>query len=100
MARQLAAFTHAPDESGLYHGFPAGTPEDALPSWAVEFITNPKCWEGEPDEADEDESDGEPDESWKVADLKEYAAAHSIDLAGASNKAEILAALAGSQSGN
>lgn len=37
--------------------------------------------------------DGEPDKSWKSAELKHYAAAHEIDIAGASNKDEILAAI-------
>lgn len=35
-----------------------------------------------------------PDESWKVADLKGYAADNGIDLGDAKNKAGILAAIA------
>lgn len=37
--------------------------------------------------------DGTPDKSWKSAELKHYAAAHEIDIKGASNKDEILAAI-------
>jgi hypothetical protein len=36
----------------------------------------------------------EPDDSWKVADLRSFASTNSIDLGGASTKADILAALA------
>lgn len=39
--------------------------------------------------------DGEPSESWTVAQLEAYAAANGVDLAGASRKADILAAISG-----
>ena len=45
----------------------------------------------EPAEADE-KSDF-PDEAWKVADIKEWASAHEVDLGDATKKADILAAI-------
>lgn len=38
--------------------------------------------------------DGDPAESWTVAQLRAYAAEHGVDLTGASVKADILAKLA------
>lgn len=37
----------------------------------------------------------EPNESWKVDELKAYAAEHDIDLGDATKKADIVAAIAG-----
>lgn len=36
-----------------------------------------------------------PDESWTVADLRDYAKAHEVDLHGATSKADILDAITG-----
>jgi hypothetical protein len=44
------------------------------------------------DEQEPEKSDF-PDESWKVADIKEWAAAHEVDLGDATKKADILAAI-------
>lgn len=38
--------------------------------------------------------DGVPVEAWKSDELRAYAAAHNVDLAGATTKADILAAIA------
>lgn len=35
----------------------------------------------------------DPDDSWKVADIKEWAAAHEVDLGDATKKADLLAAI-------
>ncbi|MCH5645158.1 hypothetical protein [Gordonia sp. ABSL49_1] len=37
--------------------------------------------------------EGDPNESWKVDELKAYAAEHTIDLGDATKKADILAAI-------
>ncbi|GAB2646298.1 hypothetical protein GCM10027169_13100 [Gordonia jinhuaensis] len=41
--------------------------------------------------------DGEPSDSWTVAQLKAYAAEHDVDLGDAKNKPDILAVLAAEQ---
>lgn len=90
---------------------------DELPGWAEKLVTNPKAFEGGapaeytvespyipvPDPATvtaplEGEPgaaypDGEPSETWKVDELKAYAADNAVDLGGATVKAEILAAI-------
>ena len=71
------------DDDGTDHYFGVGA---EVPDWAVERISNPAVF-GPEDEAPE----GEPDESWKVAQLKSYAAEHGIDLGDATKKADILA---------
>ena len=43
----------------------------------------------------ESEKADQPDESWTVADLRDYAKAHDIDLEGATVKADILDAIKG-----
>ena len=43
----------------------------------------------------ESEKADQPDESWTVADLRDYAKAHDIDLEGAPVKADILDAIKG-----
>jgi len=40
---------------------------------------------------------GDPDESWTLAQLGEYAASHGIDLGGATRKADVLDAILESQ---
>ena len=49
----------------------------------------------ESDESDQPEKTDQPDESWTVADLRDYAKAHDIDLKGATVKADILDAIKG-----
>ena len=83
----------------LAHG-PDGTvlldPSADLPEWAAGVVTNPKAWVG--GEAPSVEApvfpEGDPSEDWKADELKAYAEAHDVDLAGAKNKAEMVAALA------
>lgn len=53
-------------------------------------------WKPEGEVAGDSEADlpeGEPDTSWKVAQLKAYAEANSVDLDGVTKKEEILAAI-------
>jgi len=40
--------------------------------------------------------EGEPDDSWKNDQIKAWAAAHDVDLGGATNKGDMLAAIAAS----
>ena len=49
----------------------------------------------ESEESDQPEKADQPDESWTVADLRDYAKAHDIDLEGATVKADILDAIKG-----
>lgn len=39
--KRLAAWVHVPDETGETHVF---GPDDVVPAWAAEKITNPKAW--------------------------------------------------------
>ncbi|MFC9786438.1 hypothetical protein [Rhodococcus sp. NPDC127528] len=100
MAR-LATHVHVPDESGTYHVFGPG---DDVPAWAAEVITNPAAWDGDaPDPVDTDDAadlDGGPSDSWKVPELKAYAAEHGIELGEATKKADILAAIAAGDPGD
>lgn len=59
---------------------------------AVEYVTEVEA----PDEPPQ----GEPSESWKADALKAYAAEHGIDLAGATKKADIVAAITAATSGD
>jgi hypothetical protein len=43
--------------------------------------------------AEADEKSDFPDDSWKVADIKEWASAHEVDLGDATKKADLLAAI-------
>lgn len=49
--------------------------------------------ETEPVEQSTD-AEGEPDDTWKNADIEKYAGDHGIDLGGATKKADMLAAIA------
>lgn len=49
--------------------------------------------EPEPEPSSPSLPEGDPNESWTVAQLREYAAAEGISLAGADKKADILAAV-------
>lgn len=72
---------------------------DEVPDWAEGLIGNHLTGEpavgapGQSEDADgADKADG-PDESWTVVGLREHAKANDIDLAGATTKADILAAI-------
>lgn len=47
--RELVAFVHVTDESGVSHVFGPG---DEVPAWAAEKVSNPKAWGEEPKDAD------------------------------------------------
>lgn len=61
-----------------------------LPEWA-DGLVGPHLL----DTPTESEKADQPDESWTVADLRDYAKAHDIDLEGATVKADILDAIKG-----
>lgn len=71
------------------------------PAEVAKQITNPKAWGGD---APADESDapkypeGEPSEDWTHDQLDAYAADKSVDLTGAKNKADKVAAAKASAS--
>jgi hypothetical protein len=49
---------------------------------------------GAPKEAPKEETEGpSPDETWKNADIKEWAESHGVDLGDATKKADMLAAI-------
>lgn len=99
---------------GIYHE-PGSTPDKEIAA----KITNPKAWGNEPDtgadvdaeakaaaaaakaeadakakaDAERGYPEGDPVEDWKGAELDAYAKAKNIDLAGASNKADKVAAI-------
>ena len=50
-------------------------------------------------EAEPSFPDGDPADSWKVDQLKAYAAEHNVDLSGATKKADILAAIVAAKQG-
>lgn len=73
---------------------------DVLPEWAEGLVGEhllSRDGEGRdaPTDGDTDDTAGVPDGSWTMAQLREYAKAHAIDLAGASTKADLLAAVEG-----
>jgi hypothetical protein len=104
---KLNTFVHVHDKDGIAHAF---GPDDTVPEWAENAITNPGVWAEAPAEEDPDEPEGsdpegsEPEtvelpegdvtEDWTVKQLKAYAKAENFDLGDAKNKAEILAKLA------
>ena len=98
MSARLRYTVFVPREDGSTAKFGPG---DEVPEWARKLITNPIAWEDEAEEGEADEGDGgalsfpegSPDESWKVDELKAYAAERGIDLADATKKADILAAI-------
>ena len=74
---------------------------DEVPEWAQGLIGDHLT--GEPvadvpersENTDEAGKAGVPDESWTVVELREHAKTNGIDLAGATTKADILAAING-----
>lgn len=102
---KLNTYVHVHDKDGVSHAF---GPEDTLPEWAEELITNPEVWAEAPaeeedaggsgDEGGESEKvelpDGDITEEWTVKQLKAYAKAEEIDLGDAKTKADILSVLA------
>ncbi|WP_159840209.1 hypothetical protein [Nocardia sp. CY41] len=86
--KKLNTFVHVHNDDGTSHVF---GPNDTVPGWAVKKITNPGVWADEPDA--EPELEGEPSESWTVAQLQAFAKSNDIDLGDATKKADILAAI-------
>lgn len=62
MAR-LSAHVHVRDQFGAVHVF---GPDDVVPEWAVDAISNPDAWESEP----ESEPEGKPEAPAKGAAKK------------------------------
>ncbi|MEU9515915.1 hypothetical protein [Micromonospora sp. NPDC048169] len=87
--RKLAAFVHVHDAEGNSHVF---GPDDLVPERFAKLITNPAAWAAEPEP--EVDLDGEPSESWTVAQLRAYADQYGVELGEATKKADILAVLA------
>lgn len=83
---KLKTYVHVHDKDGISHAF---GPDDTVPAWAEEMITNPDVWAEAPDG-----SQGDPDESWTLKELKAYADANDVDLDGAKSKADVLSKLA------
>jgi hypothetical protein len=86
---KLNTYVHVHDEDGVSHAF---GPDDTLPEWAEELITNPDVWAEKPEaESDSDElPEGDIDDTWTVKQLKAYAKGQEIDLGDAKTKADIL----------
>lgn len=59
MARRLAAFVHLHDENGVVCSY---GPDDTVPAWAAEQITNPAAWSGEDDETSAEPNPAAPPE--------------------------------------
>ena len=74
------------------------TAGDEVPEWAEGMVGDhllDAAPEAAAQSADGEDATSTPDESWTVADLREYAKANDIDLHGATSKADILAAING-----
>lgn len=63
---------------------------DDVPDWAAGLVGEHLLADGPKPEADKA---GGPDGSWTVVELREHAKTTDIDLAGATTKADILAAI-------
>ncbi|UQN30660.1 hypothetical protein [Brachybacterium kimchii] len=92
MAKVAAGHLYVTTRGGEVWHF---APGDALPSWAQKVIRNPAAITDDGRSASRDSD--EPSKTWKVDDLKAYAAEQGVDLAGVSTKADILAALAAAE---
>lgn len=94
MARKLAANVYV---DGVLHV--AGSSPD---KGVAEKITNPKAWGGSAPAASSESTakfpEGDPSEDWKGDELKEYADVKEIDLGSARTKAEMVEAIAASNS--
>lgn len=86
---KLNTYVHVHDVDGVSHAF---GPDDTLPEWAADLITNPDVWEEAPEKSDESDElpEGDIDDTWTVKQLKVYAKSEGIDLGDAKTKADIL----------
>lgn len=96
MARRLASFVYVmgEDHQAIWFG-----PDDTVPKWAAEQITNPKAWVDtdaeDPAPADPPPASTVPPkggagsgvEAWAA-----YAAAHDVDVPAGANRDDIIAA--------
>ncbi len=88
----LAAFVHVTGKDGRTEWF---GPDDTVPKWAADQISNPSAWAGASEVGQSDYPEGDPSEDWTHAQLDAYAEAQepAVDVSGATNKAEKVAAL-------
>lgn len=89
---KLNTYVHVHDKDGISHAF---GPDDTVPEWAEELITNPDVWDEKPTEPESDGfPEGDIDDTWTVKQLKAYAESEGIDLGDAKTKADILSKIA------
>jgi hypothetical protein len=90
---KLNTYVHVHDEDGVSHAF---GPDDTVPEWAVDLITNPDVWAEDPEKSEDSDDlpDGDVNDTWTVKQLKAYAKAEDIDLGDAKTKADILSKIA------
>lgn len=92
MGRRLAGFVHLADENGVLCSF---GPDDDVPAWAAEQITNPSAWADSGDvvplaagEVPPRSGKGSGRDAWAV-----YAAHHGVEVSDDDGRGEIIAAL-------
>lgn len=108
MPRRLRSYVHVRDDKHVTHVF---GPDDEIPAWAAEQITNPKAWAPHPDDdqrqsagngngaaagTEQPATGGRPPKVGTGSsreDWAAYAAAHDIEMPGNATKAEIIAAV-------
>lgn len=100
---KLNTYVHVHDENGVSHAF---GPDDTVPEWAENAITNPDVWAEAPEKSEDSDEleggesekvelpEGDVTEEWTVKQLKAYAKAEDIDLGDAKTKADILSQIA------
>lgn len=90
---KLNTYVHVHDEDGVSHAF---GPDDTVPEWAEDRITNPAVWAEAPEKSDESDElpEGDVDDTWTVKQLKAYAKAEGVDLGDAKTKSDILSKIA------
>jgi len=109
---KLNTYVHVHDKDGVSHAF---GPDDTVPEWAENAITNDSVWAEAPVKESENSDDGKADgddqeqvelpegditEKWTVKQLTAYAKAENIDLADAKAKPDILAKIAEASKAN
>lgn len=88
---KLNTYVHVRDEAGENHVF---GPDDTVPGWARQAITNPNVWEGA-DESSETSSD-EPPRSGKGSGVEAwlaYAESKGIDMPEDASRDDVIAAV-------
>jgi hypothetical protein len=91
---RLASYVHVADERGVMHVF---GPDDEVPAWAAERITNPSAWAEDPaDGGEAPNADAPPPrhgkgsgrEAWSA-----FAAGHGVQVENDASRDDIIAAL-------